>query len=214
MKYLNARSSQRFIAFLIDSLLISIVVGFILGFIPAYNESTKVIIDFYKLYMEGEFNDAMYQASNVLKHAGIILGLQLLMDIPIYILYLVVLPYFWNKQTLGRWAMHLKVVSKNENKATPLNLILRELVGGMLLLRLLSSSIIIPILYWYFSATTGRSLADMIGGTRLVDTLYINEEYADENQSKEREYVDASFTEVPNEPKEDPAEEDSEYKVF
>lgn len=214
MKYLNARSSQRFIAFLIDYLLISIVVSFFISLIPAYNKSTEIIMNFYKHYIEGDFTAVIDQARNVMKHIGIALGIQLLFDIPIYTLYLVVLPYFWNKQTLGRWAMHVKVVSKDENKATPVNLILRELVGGLLLLKFLSSSIIIPILYWYFSATTGRSLADMIGGTRLVDTRFVNEDYMDDDQPAEREYVDASFTEVPNEPKEEPAEEDSEYKVF
>ena len=214
MKYLNARSSQRFIAFLIDYILITIVVSFFVSFIPAYNKSAAVIRDFYQLYMDGDITGVINQAQNVMKHAGIALGIQLLFDIPIYTLYLVVLPYFWSKQTLGRWAMHLKVVSKDENKATPVNLILRELVGGLLLLKLLSSSVVIPILYWYFSATTGRSLADMIGGTRLIDTRYVNEDFMDEDQPSEREYVDASFTEIPDEPKEEPAEDDSEYKVF
>ncbi|MDE5855833.1 MAG: RDD family protein, partial [Anaeroplasmataceae bacterium] len=117
MKYLNARSSQRFIVFLIDYFLISLVVGFILRFIPAYNESTEIVLDFYKSFTEGIMTDSIDEMTNVLKHAGIVLGLKLLLEIPFYILYLVILPYFWDKQTLGRWAMHLKVISKDESKA-------------------------------------------------------------------------------------------------
>ncbi|MDE7384410.1 MAG: RDD family protein [Anaeroplasmataceae bacterium] len=215
MKYLNARSSQRFIAYLIDYILISLLVSFVLSLIPVYNQSADAVMNYYKAFLEGTMSDDLSELANVLKHAGIVLGLKLLLEIPVYALYLVVLPYFWEKQTLGRWAMHLRVISKNESKAKLTNLLLREMVGGLVLLNLLSSSIVIPILFWYFSSTTGRSLADMIGGTRLIDDRYINQDFLDEEPIfEEKDYVDASFTEIKEEPKEEPAEEDTEYKVF
>ncbi|MDE6407019.1 MAG: RDD family protein [Anaeroplasmataceae bacterium] len=212
MKYLNARSSQRFIAFLIDYFLISLFVSFILSLIPLYNQSADTVLEYYKSFLEGTVTDDFNELTNILKHAGIVLGLKLLLEIPVYILYLVVLPYFWDKQTLGRWAMHLRVVAKNEGKAKLSNLLLRELVGGLLLLNVFSSSIVIPVLFWYFSSATGRSLADMIGGTRLIDDRFINQDFLEDEE--EKDYVDASFTEIKEEPKEEPAEEDTEYKVF
>ncbi|MDE6047815.1 MAG: RDD family protein [Anaeroplasmataceae bacterium] len=215
MKYLNARSSQRFIAYLIDYILISLLVSFVLCFIPVYNQSADAVRDYYKAFLEGTVPNDISELTNVLKHAGIVLGLKLLLEIPVYALYLVVLPYFWEKQTLGRWAMHLRVISKDESKAKLTNLLLREMVGGLILLNLLSSSIVIPILFWYFSSTTGRSLADMIGGTRLIDDRFINQDFlGDDAIFEEKDYVDASFTEIKEEPKEEPAEEDTEYKVF
>lgn len=216
MKYLNARSSQRFLAFLIDYFLIGLIVSLIISFIPAYKESSEVIMNYYKSFMEGTISDNLDELMQILKHAGIVLGLRLLLEIPLYILYLVILPYFWDKQTIGRWAMHLKVIAKDESKAKPSNLLLRELVGGLVLLNLLSSSIVIPVLFWYFSSTTGRSLADMIGGTRLIDDRFINQDFFQDEQSvsEERDFVDASFKEVEEEAPEEPNEEDTEYKVF
>ncbi|MDE6656577.1 MAG: RDD family protein, partial [Anaeroplasmataceae bacterium] len=180
----------------------------------AYTHAMEAVMNFYKSYLSGNISTDFEELRNVMKSAGTMLGIKILFDLPIYTLYLVVLPYFWEKQTLGRCIMHLKVISKDESKAKPVNLILRELVGGLLLLNLLSSSIIIPILYWYFSASTGRSLADMIGGTRLIDDRYINQDYLykEEDSYEDREYVDASFTEVSE--KEEPADEDTDYKVF
>ena len=68
------------------------------------------------------------------------------------------------------------------------------------------------LLYWYFSSTTGRSLADMIGGTRLIDTQSkLSVEKQEENT---REYVDAYFKEVSTENPESATEEETEYKVI
>ncbi|MDE7213617.1 MAG: RDD family protein [Anaeroplasmataceae bacterium] len=215
MKYLNATSFQRFFAFLIDSILISIVGGIILALIPAYNNSREIVMEFYKSFTAGAIEDDLEVLIQILKHACIVSGLNILIQIPLYLLYLVVLPYYWEKQTLGRWAMHLKVLSKDESKAKLSSLILREMVGGLLLLNILSSSIVIPILFWYFSATTGRSLADMIGGTRLVNTRYVNEVFSEDPSYENRDFVDATFKEVKEEtPAEEVKEEDTDYKVF
>lgn len=216
MKYLNARSSQRFLAFLIDYFLISVVVSFIISFIPTYKESSEIIMDYYKAFNEGSITD-IEELTLVLKHASIILGIRFSLEVPIYLLYLVVLPYFWSRQTLGRALMHIKVLAKDETKAKLSNLLLREMIGGLVLLNFLSFSIVIPILFWYFSSATGRSLADMIGGTRLIDDRFINQDFSHEGQTTygERDFVDATFKDVEeDDSKEEPKDEDTDYKVF
>ena len=46
MEYMNARSSQRFLTYIIDFFLIQIVVSFIVSFIPAYVDGMEYILEF------------------------------------------------------------------------------------------------------------------------------------------------------------------------
>lgn len=212
MEYMNARSSQRFLTYIIDFFLIQIVVSFIVSFIPAYVDGMEYILEFYRSILQGELTENIEILTRVMKKAIKLLGIILSVQFPVYILYLVVLPHFWKNQTLGRMATHVRVISKDGKKAKVPQLMLRELVGGLLLLNLCSGFFIIPLLYWYFSSTTGRSLADMIGGTRLIDTQSkLSVEKQEENT---REYVDAYFKEVSTENPESAIEEETEYKVI
>lgn len=213
MDYMNARSSQRFLTFIIDFFLIQFVVAFIVSFIPAYGTGMDYVMEFYKAILQGEMIDDMEILSEVLKNLFMILGIIIAVQIPVYCLYLVVLPHFWKKQTIGRMATHVRVIAKDGTEAKVYQLLLRELIGGLLLLNLLSGFFVIPLLYWYFSVTTGRSLADMIGGTRLIDTQSFSLE--EEPDKETRDYVDAEFQEAPIEEEPEPSsEDDSEYKVF
>lgn len=213
MEYMNARSSQRFLTFLIDFLLIQFVVAFIVSFIPAYGESMDFVMEFYKSFLQGDMVEDIEVLAEVLKKLFMVLGIIVSVQVPIYFLYLVILPHFWKKQTIGRLATHVRVVSKDGKEAKLYQLILRELIGGMLLLNLLSGFFVIPLLFWYFSSTLGRSLADLIGGTRLVDTQSM---LFDDGQGKgeEREYLDAEFYEQSSDDSEPSSEEETEYKVF
>ena len=212
MKYINARTTQRFIAYLVDFILIQLVTSFILSLIPAYGDNMTLILDFYRDMMQGNITEDLEVLNAVMKGAAKVLGIMMLIQIPIYVLYLVVLPYFWQKQTLGRWMMHVKVVSLTEEKVKIPNLLLRELVGGYLFLNILSGFLVFPLLYWYFSATTGRSLSDMVGKTRLVDSL-VTRSFEEESAEKpfQNDYIDAVVEEAPAKESKD---EDTEYKVF
>ncbi|MDE7106262.1 MAG: RDD family protein [Anaeroplasmataceae bacterium] len=220
MTYINARSTQRFFAYFIDALLLGVIVSFLVRLIPAYNNSMRIFQEYYKLYLEeGNIIPDAEELSYIFKHLVKAYGIMMLFEIPICILYFIVLPYFWEKQTLGRLLLHVKVVSMDGNKPKLKSLILREFVGGILILRILSTSIILPIIYWYMSATIGRTLSDLIGGTRLVEDKMIYTDHPEEPESfkDDKDYVDAVFRDVQEEPTGEPKdskEEDTEYKVF
>ncbi len=213
MKYINARTTQRFLAYLVDFMLIQILVSLILSLIPAYDVHMTALLDFYKDAMQGAIPEDLEVLTEVMKSAIKVLGIMMLIQIPIYVLYLVVLPYFWEKQTLGRWMMHVKVVTIHEEKAQLTHLLLREMVGGYIFLNLLSGFLVFPLLYWYFSATSGRSLSDMMAKTRLVDSVYFSSE-KEVHEEPQRDYMDAVVEEAEETPYEGTSEDDSEYKVF
>lgn len=203
MIYMDVKSSQRFIAYFIDILIISIISSIILKLIPFYNQCSAILTDYY--------NDILFSNNVVLeselialmKYYLVITGIQYAVLLPLYILYFVVLPLFWDKQTIGRMVMHINVVNMAEEKPSVGSLLLREIVGGFIILRLLSGSIIILVLYWYFSSTRGRTISDMIAKTRLVDTRFINPD-ADKEKS---DFIDAEYQEAND-------NNDTEYKVF
>lgn len=211
MQINDARSIQRFLAYFIDMLIIQVVLQIILRFIPAYQNALKAVNDYYSEYLNMTIVDidstiAMYQA--FLKSQGI----SLLVLLPIYAIYFVLIPYFWQYQTIGRLAMGLRVVKiTNEEKVGVKELILREIIGGYLLYHVLGISFIIIIITWVFSSTRGRSVADFIGSTRLINTRIVKPE--PENpiyEKQERDYIDAKFKEV----HEEQDSNDDQYKVF
>ena len=235
MKYMNVRSSQRFLAFAVDMALINMVVRLIVQFIPIYAKNAAIVSEYYTAMNEGNLiNYNVEEFMQILQYMLIGLGIMLLVEIPLFILYFVILPYFWEKQTIGRFLMHIKVVSKTEEKAKFSNLFLREMIGGYLILQVLSVSCVVPLIYWYLSTTTGRTLSDMIGGTRLIDTRFINVEFLHKDEGKPEdkdEYIDAFFTDVPeneenslkkedkvdypfDEPNDSSKDEETEYRVF
>lgn len=217
MKYMNAGAMQRFLAYLVDFTLISIFVNFIVNFIPTYTQNVNFASEYYAALLKGDvIGTDVQELTTFFKSLLISLAIMLAIEIPFHILYLVVLPYFWEKQTLGRWLMHVKVVTKTEEKVKISNLLLRELVGGFVILRLFSASFILPVIYLYLCLTTGRTLSDMIGGTRLIDTRFINAEFLHEENEpeEEKDYVDATFRDVTDESKDNPTEDDTDYKVF
>ncbi|MBD5390812.1 RDD family protein [bacterium] len=216
MKYMNARSGQRFLAYLVDVTLIGMVVNIIVSFIPAYTQNINLAAEYYEALLEGNIITPDYQMlASILKGAVIALGIMLAIEIPFHILYFIVLPYFWEKQTIGRLLMHVKVVTKSEEKPKISHLILREFVGGFIILRIFSVSVILPLVYWYLCSSTGRSLSDTIGGTRLVDTRFINVDFLHkEKEEMEKDYVDATFKDVTEENQNSSEEDEIDYKVF
>lgn len=213
MVHYNVTSGQRFMAFIIDYIIISVVSGLITSVIPQYNEKYNNLIEIYMAIMEdasilendeiilGFFKNALF----ILGIASAILGV-------IYLLYFVVLPLFWSKQTIGRLVFNIRVV-KNDNcqKPTIGNLLLREIVAGFIIYNFLSSIILIVNIFVCMNG--GRSIADSIGKTRLVyaRALEVNNEMNNSN-----DYIEAEFKEVnslDDESNKDSNEEE-EYRVF
>ena len=216
MRHDNATNFQRFMAFFIDFMLLSIVSGLILSFIPVYQKNYTIVLNYFQQIMEGTFVEDLATLKNILFSALKMLGIKISFELPIFFLYLVVLPYFWKPQTLGRAAKRLRVISQNEEKAGIGKLALRELIGGYLLLNVLGGSFVFIFLTWYFSMTTGRSLADMIGGTRLIEERRASlDDLSEDEGSISKDYVEATFKDVTeSEETSSDANSESEYDVF
>lgn len=206
MKHLNASGSSRFLAYMLDYTIISFVTEIILSYIiyPIAKIDINLLAQKMQIFTENMAVGVLdYELVNqILTLALIQIGFTTAVMIPLVIGYLCILPYYWEKQTIGRMVAHLKVVNyKDEGKVSFPKLLLRELVGGYLLTYVLCSSFMIPlIIVIYMSTTTGRSLADKVGGTRLINLRFVisEEGHFDFFSSHEQnsDYVDAKFTDV------------------
>lgn len=206
MKHLNASGSSRFLAYMLDYAIINFVTEIILSYIiyPIAKIDINLLAQKMQIFTENMAVGVLdYELVNqILTLALIQIGFTTAVMIPLVVGYLCILPYFWEKQTIGRMAAHLKVVNfKDEGKVSFPKLLLREIVGGYLLTYVLCSSFMIPlIIVVYMSTTTGRSLADKVGGTRLINLRFVisEEGHFDFFSSHEQnsDYVDAKFTDV------------------
>ena len=211
MKYHNAMSFQRFLAFIIDAIIVNIVASTILKFIPAYNEYSKIVVAGYNDLLN-MVNADIDQLIGLLKSAFIVIGLHVAVFVPLMLVYQVIVPMFWAKQTVGRMVAGVRVMKLNSSEKPGFgSLLVRELVGGYIFNTLLSSTFVFPILNYMFSRNRGRSLADMISKTRLVDyklaqMMGFEEEIIEENN----DFINAEYKEVHQ--KDEDVETD--YKVF
>ncbi len=201
MRANDAKCGPRFLAFLIDTLIISTIGTVILHFLPAYTKYLtlyqEAYTDIYEVIFS--FNAVDPQAFvNLLKYFLITQGITYAVMVPLFFLYLVVLPHFWSCQTIGRLAAGVKVVLlKDEQKVSFGRLCLRELVGTFLFYEILSNFIVL-IITCYLSASKGRSIVDYIGGTRLINLRMPKKEepiYEGESQEpfEKKDYIDAEF---------------------
>ena len=197
MKYHNAMSYQRFLAFIIDAIIVNIVASTILMFIPAYSQHSEVVVNGYAELMN-MVDVNIDQLINLLKSAFIIIGLHVVVFVPLMLIYQVIVPMFWEKQTVGRMVAGVRVMKLNSSEKPGLgSLLVRELVGGYIFNTLLSSTFVLPLLNYMFSRNRGRSLADMISKTRLVDyklaqMMGFEEEIIEENN----DFINAEYKEV------------------
>lgn len=198
--YNNANTSKRFIAYFIDYFIINFVSSIILPIIKPYANALEQISEILKRY----FNTGNLTESDItifFNNYSTVFIISSIVTLILIILYFVVLVNIWKKQTVGRALLHLKVVDKIEEKPTISQLLLREVVGGFLILNIFSFTIIIPILYWYYSANRGLSISDMIAKTRLIDT--------DSHIIFKDDYINTSYKDLNEQ-----SEEETEYKVF
>lgn len=217
VKYLNATLFQRFFAYFIDFLLIQVIASMIISFIPAYDVNYKIVLEFLRDFASNTAYDldGLFQ---VMKSCLILFAINYGILSIFILLYMVILPMFWTKQTIGRAAMGIKVVRKNpEDKMHFGYFCLREFVGGLLLTNILGSSMILLIINVVFCSSYGRSIGDYASGTRLINARFIPEEDPVEFTFKKEikdDYIDAEVHEYDQTKKENQQEEDSDYKVF
>ena len=213
MKYHKAMSYQRFLAFIIDFFIINLVATLILNLIPLYVFHSEQLMDMYSGMTEMIMNNDIESLIELLKSACILLLLQTVVFVPIIFVYQIILPMFWKPQTLGRLVAGVRVMRLNsDEKAGIGSLMVRELVGGYIFNVMFVQSFVIPILNYVFSRNRGRSLADMISKTRLVDYKLAKMMGVDEMVEEQPEFINADYKEVNKEENKD--DYDTDYTVF
>lgn len=108
----------------------------------------------------------------------------------IFTLYFAILPYFWDKQTVGRLILKVKVVREIDGeKPTLMNFIVRDVVGSCLLKVMNVCCGLHFILNIIFVLSKNKTIGDMISGTYLVSTNS-NEVIEDnENNPQENNFI-------------------------
>ncbi len=177
--YIKASNGQRFLAFIIDAILIA---GAAFGLMYAilammqfdfarYNELIDKISEVYYNYMRTGNNDLLIEFENMAREfLGLYMtriGIYYAMVALMILLYLVVLPYFWQYQTLGRLFAKVKIIAR-DNNLTPSfgKLILRELVGTFIFYYLINS--VLVLISGILCLSSNKSLVDMLSRTELV----------------------------------------------
>lgn len=129
-------SGRRIGAFFLDSLIFTFGAGIILTIFedPTY---TQQLLEIENAFMNGSIDLFQYQEA-ITNLVDPNLGIKLLVNLILAIGYFIVLPIFWNKQTVGRLACKIKVVKENGENAKPVNFILREGFGQTLFVSVLS----------------------------------------------------------------------------
>lgn len=198
--YNNAKTGKRFIAYFIDIFIINFISNIILSFIKPYTNALSEIGEISFRYLNtGSFTDS--DKTIFFNNYLLVTAISTIVTLILFILYFVVLAHLWKKQTVGRALLHLQVVDKIEEKPTILQLILREIVGGFLILNIFSFTIIILVLYWYYSVNRGITISDMIAKTRLIDTDSYSNDLDD--------VINVTYNDIDEKNK-----EETEYKVF
>lgn len=150
------------------------------------------LMDQYKTYLESEEyrNYAVEELSYLVATLTPFSVISFILFIVIYI----VIPMFWSKQTLGRMAMGIKVVTNDDEKPTLGNLIVRDFLGYQVLCSICCCGILYLINAIMCLTVDRLSLCDRMSGTKMVDTkapLVDSELHFDnDNNSNNNDYND------------------------
>ncbi|MCR5350470.1 MAG: RDD family protein [Acholeplasmatales bacterium] len=181
--YIKASSIQRFLAYAIDIALITILAYIftliVLNISPydmeRYNELSELITDKMDLYVKENSTENFIdyigrsEFNEFIKLSMIQFLIQMIINIVFVALYLVVLPYFWEKQTVGRLVAKIKVIRHTGDiKCGVGNLLRREMIGTLLFYLLLGPFSILVWISALVASLKGRSVVDYIGNTDLV----------------------------------------------
>lgn len=190
----KATPYQRILAAIIDFVII-ICIGLIIKLIISKIVNSPEVPAQIQDYIDGKMSVEAFsqwiqtneftEYSNALMKANIP---TLISYIVLFVVYLVVVPYFWSKQTIGRLLMKIKVVYDIDDKPTLGNLLAREVIG-VLLVGILNCCCCIPFIIniVLLFGKDARPIHDSISSTTMVMT----DEFEDlvEPKEEEQDYV-------------------------
>lgn len=232
MTFLYATKGRRFLTYLIDFVLLSIISSYLgryierlAGFDPdssnAYYQLAMTELNNFISGGNASQENIMHYLQQYYIHSLIDRVFNLGVLFVLIVGLLVVLPIFWHGKTLGRKLTHLTLVDQKGKPATTKNFILREIVGTFLFYGLFGSVAIIVTLILLL--VKNRSLVDYISATHLVfDTEYIENVrgYTMKNEEANTSFEDdnvvkADYTEVNNDSNDDQENDsDDDYRII
>lgn len=218
-----AINSQRFLTYFIDFTIMGFITSFIASIVyTAINFDVGMKNIIYQEMLEelqvvletGYVDNYVNYCMEFIKYSLVELVVITACASIVFVGYLIVLPHYWSKQTVGRMLFKTKVVMLDDSNPTIKARIIREFVGSFILYYCIG---VIPfIISWILLNKHQRSLADMISGTKLI-YLGINEENNDEiNEENINDYIDAKFADVEetNNVSKEPQPDEDGYIVF
>ena len=219
MVLFKATKSKRFWAFVIDSMIISFVSGLLYDIILviwgldknaldyAYNQFLAVY-EQYLLQMSTDIQPLIDSLVGYIQLAMAYIPVNIFSILLTGFVYLVIIGHVWDKQTVGRLCMKIKVVTKDGSKPSFARLLLREVVGYLLLFEVIGTFDLLLVTFVLVNVE-GRSLTDFIGGTEVIVSSMPNNysSYQDNYSSNQVKKDDNDIFNVED------VTEDDEYKV-
>lgn len=150
-KYIKARSSRRIRASLIDILLM--ISSALILFLPT------IIYGFIYNLDTPNRSYTLLVTLSIVSTVVFVLGL---------FFYLVILPYFWNGQTIGKKIFSIKVINVKGKNATILDLFLREFFRLLIFILTLCLSLIVDLVIILLGKNK-MSYYDVLSSTRVVE---------------------------------------------
>ena len=172
--YKRSTFGSRFLAFFIDYIILGIF------------QSLFGVILLGKKYFQ-MYSGGLNQANNLFPTYKYVLYYGV--SFGIFLIYFVIIPLVWEKQTVGRYASGVKVLKKDGNEPTAGTLIMREFIGhtvDYVTWFICCIGLIIDIVFLNRDEPT--TISEEIASTQLVYTNQINN---NNKYNKERPYVDA-----------------------
>ena len=235
--YMGVTPLRRFLVYIIDILLITIIASLVLyGILIAVGFDFNRYYQLYQNILNNYFNlaygrvdeSAMNDMVEFFRMYMFMEGLRIGITFGFYVIYLVICQYFLSFQTLGRLITKTKVVlDRNPDSRLGLGtIIIRELLGSFIFYTLIP---FVGFVSMVFALATGKSLVDRISGTSLVFDVKIpvsdefksnfftnkEEDYYNHNDYNENypkdDYIDA---EVKEEAPNSSDDNDDEYRVI
>ena len=183
--YNKSTAMQRFLAFIVDGIIlstfaigISSLIFLMLGFnIDALQDTRTEFLSDYMMYAYygGKYEESYKLAlSEYAKYAVVFYSILDSFYLVGIILYLFVLPQFWDKQTVGRMLTKTKVIGHvGEVKTGLKRTIIREIVGTWLFYIVIYSFVsgFVIVISALMILISGRGIVDRISSTDLVQDL-------------------------------------------
>lgn len=172
--YKSADIGKRFLAYLVDYF----VIGFLCNLVyylfidKQVNFLTEQFISEYPNVEISGLSDFFSKVQQLPAYSYVLnlLLIYFLITIIITLVYFIVLPLVWEKQTIGRALSSTKLVNKDDKEVTLLKLLRRQVLGRFVFIVLASFLVGIVIEVVLALRDKSMTIEDYLGGTKLVES--------------------------------------------